>query len=120
MSIQTPLPKVTKITTVSNVSTTSRFPVERSSSATAAPQTRPPGTPRPTPPLIPKDQQGTAGISKAPTPLRASLEAMAARPPGQRSVPVRIMRPPIHTGGINDPPEGVGPGSVPRGGVKVR
>jgi hypothetical protein len=29
-------------------------------------------------------------------------------------------RPPIHTGGINDPPEGVGSGSPPAGGVKVR
>jgi hypothetical protein len=119
MSVQTPPPKVTKITTVSNVSTTSRFPVERSSNASAPPQTRPPGAPRPVPPVVPKAQQGAAGISKAPTPLRASLEAMAARPPGQRSVPVRTMRP-IHTGGINDPPEGVGPGQPPPGGIKVR
>lgn len=118
MSVQTPPPKVTKITTVSNVSTTSRFPVERSSNASAPPQTRPPGAPRPAPPVIPKAQQGVAGISKAPTPLRASLEAMAARPPGHRSVPVR--RPPIHTGGVNDPPEGIGSGSPPPGGVKVR
>ena len=117
MSIQTPPPKVTKITTVSNVSTTSRFPVERSSSAAPSPQTRPPGPPRQAPALIPKAQQGTAGISKAPTPLRASLEAMAARPPGQRSMPVR---PSIHTGGINDPPEGIGSGQPPAGGVKVR
>ena len=119
MSIQTPPPKVTKITTVANLSTTSRFPVERSSAATAPPQTRPPGAPRPAPSIIPKAQQGTAGISKASTPLRASLEAMAARPPGQRSVPVRI-RPPIHTGGINDPPEGIGAGQPPAGGIKVR
>jgi hypothetical protein len=117
MSVQTTPPKVTRLTTVANVSTTSRFPVERSSSAKTAPQTRPPGPPRPAPPLIPKAQQGTAGISKAPTPLRTSLEAMAARPPGQRSVPVRS---PIHTGGINDPPEGVGAGQPPPGGVKVR
>ena len=119
MSIQTPPPKVTKFTTVANVSTTQRFPVERSSSASPPPQTRPPGTPRPPPPLIPKSQQGTAGISKAPTPLRTSLEAMAARPPGQRSVPVRVGRP-IYTGGINDPPEGVGSGQPPPGGIKVR
>ena len=119
MSVQTPPPKVTKLTTVANVSTTRRFPVERSSSATPPPQTRPPGAPRPAPPLVPKAQQGAAGISKAPTPLRASLEALAARPPGQRSVPVRT-RPPIHTGGINDPPEGVGSGQPPPGGVKVR
>jgi hypothetical protein len=119
MSVQTPPPRAAKITTVANLSTTSRFPVERSSAASAPPQTRPPGTPRPAPTLIPKAQQGTAGISKAPTPLRASLEAMAARPPGQRSVPVRV-RPAIHTGGINDPPEGVGSGQPPPGGVKVR
>ena len=117
MSVQTPPPKVTKITTVSNVSTTSRFPVERSSNASAPPQTRPPGAPRPVPPVIPKAQQGTAGISKAPTPLRTSLEAMAALPPSQRSVP---MRRPIHTGGVNDPPEGIGSGSPPPGGIKVR
>ena len=114
MSVQTPSPKVTKVTTVSNVSTTSRFPVERSSSATPPPQTRPPATPRPAPAQAP---QGTSGISKAPTPLRASLEAMAARPPGQRSLRVR---PPIHTGGVNDPPEGIGAGQPPAGGVKVR
>jgi hypothetical protein len=117
MSIQTPPPKAAKITTISNVSTTSRFPVERSSSATPPPQTRPPATPRPLPVAAPKARQDTTGISKAPTPLRTSLEAMAARPAGQRSLP---MRPPIHTGGINDPPEGVGPGHVPPGGVKVR
>jgi hypothetical protein len=34
-------------------------------------------------------------------------------------VPVRTVRP-IHTGGINDPPEGVGSGQPPAGGVKVR
>ena len=116
MSVQTTPPKVTKVTTVSNVSTTSRFPVERSSSASPTPQTRPPATPRPAAPAIP--QGAPAGISKAPTPLRASLEAMAARPPGHRSVPVR--RPPIHTGGVNDPPEGIGSGPPPPGGVKVR
>jgi hypothetical protein len=116
MSIQNPPPKVTKITTVSNVSTTSRFPVERSSSASPPPPTRPPAVPRPAPTVIPKAQQG---ISKAPTALRTSLEAMAARPPGQRSVPVRV-GPPIHTGGINDPPEGVGAGQPPPGGIKVR
>ena len=123
MSVQTPPPKVTKVTTVSNVSTTSRFPVERSSAATAPPQTRPPGAPRPAPPLVPKAQQGTAGISKAPTPLRTSLEAMAKRPVGigsNRAVPARMVRPPIHTGGINDPPEGIGPGQPPPGGMKVR
>lgn len=119
MSVQITPPKVTKNTTVSNVSTTSRFPVERSSAASAPPQTRPPGSPRPAPPVVPKAQQGAAGISKAPTPMRASLEAMLNRSPGQRSVPVRT-RPPIHTGGINDPPEGVGSGSPPAGGVKVR
>lgn len=121
MSVQTPPPKVAKTTTVANLSTTARFPVERSSNASTTPQTRPPGTPRPAPPVIPKAQQGTAGISKAPTPLRASLEALAALPPNQRqrAVPVRVGRP-IHTGGINDPPEGVGPGQPPPGGMKVR
>jgi hypothetical protein len=117
MSIQTPPPKVTKVTTISNVSTTSRFPVERASNASAQPQTRPPGAPRPVLLVIPKAQQGPAGISKAPTPLRASLEAMLHRPPGQRSVP---MRSPIHTGGINDPPEGIGAGQPPSGGIKVK
>ena len=118
MSVQiTPL-KATKNTTVANVSTTARFPVERSSAASAPPQTRPLGPPRPAPPVVPKAQQGAAGISKAPTPLRASLEAML-KSPGQRSVPVRT-RPPIHTGGINDPPEGIGSGAPPAGGVKVR
>ena len=118
MSVQITPPRAAKTTTVSNVSTTSRFPVERSSSASTPPQTRPLGPPRQAPPLVPKAQQGAAGISKAPTPLRASLEAML-RHPGQRSVPVHT-RPPIHTGGINDPPEGVGSGSPPAGGVKVR
>lgn len=114
MSVQNPPPKVTKVTTVSNVSTTSRFPVERSSSATPPPQTRPPTPPRP---VAPPTSKVTAGISKVPTPMRIALEAMAARPPGQRSA---LVRRPIHTGGINDPPEGIGAGTVPPGGIKIR
>jgi hypothetical protein len=126
MSVPTNPPKAAKTTTVANVSTTQRFPVERASTGKPVPQTRPAPTepPRPAPPLIPKDKQGTAGISKAPSALRNSLEQYAHRQPnGPRGVGARIIRNP---GGVNypspggEPPEGIGSGNVPAGGTKVR
>ncbi len=114
MSVQPKEPKVTRITTVANISTTQRFAVERSSMASPPPSTRPPIPPRPAPTVIPKDKQGTVGISKAPTALRMSLE-QHARPP-QRRVII-----PMRTGiGNAEPPEGVGPGTVPPGGFKIK
>jgi hypothetical protein len=120
MSVQQPPPKVTRVTTVSNISTTSRFPVERASNAQRPPQTRPPQAARPAPVIVSKP---STGVSKEMTPLRISLEAMVKQPgpsAGRRTAPVRMIRPPVHTGGINDPPEGVGSGSPPPGGVKMR
>lgn len=118
MSIQ-PKPLVTnKVTTVSNISTTARFPVERSSAGTPPPQTRPPQTPRPQPTIVAGVSQG---VSKAMTPMRIELEALAAqRRPGTRAAPMRPLRPAVYTGGHDDPPEGVGSGQPPAGGVKVR
>jgi hypothetical protein len=123
MSIQQPPLKVARTTTVANLSTSARFPVERSSAATPPPQTRPPQAAVPVviePPV--RDTTGLPKVSKEQTPLRASLEALARNSgPGSRAAPVRLApRRPIHTGGINDPPEGVGAGQPPPGGIKMR
>jgi hypothetical protein len=113
MSIPTDPPRTTKVTTVANLSTTQRFPVERSSSATPPPQTRPPVPPRPAPTVI---SQPNRGVSKAPSALRDSLEAMKPRP---GAGPARVVRVPTYNN-PGDPPEGIGSGSVPSGGVKIR
>ena len=112
MSVPTDPPKATKVTMVANVSTTSRFPVERSSAASAPPQTRPPVPSRPAP--VVQQQSAPSGISKAPSPLRASLEKAAAQPP--RAAPSRVIRLGV---GSADPPEGIGRGVPPAGGMKV-
>ena len=110
-----------KVTTVANISTSQRFAVERSSTGVKPPQTRPPIPPRPAPTVIPKDEQGIKGINKNPSELRNQLEQYAHRhhPNGPRSVPVHFGRPGAGTPG-GDPPEGIGGGSVPPGGVKVK
>lgn len=113
MSIETKPPAVTRTTTVANISTTERFPVERADNGSPPPPTRPPATPKmmTVPAALLK---GPTGVSKAPTQLRADLEARL-RHPG----PMRHAARPVHTGGVNDPPEGIGRGDVPPGGVKV-
>ena len=120
MSVPTNPPVVSKITTVANISTTSRFPVERSSAAKPPPQTRP--TPTPTAPIvIPREMHEIAGISKAPSPLRESLEAFRKTPQPGASVPARRVAPSVNTGpGYRDPEEGIGAGSPPPGGMKIR
>ena len=56
MAIKTDYPKVTRITTVSNVSTTPQFSVERADNAKNPPPTRPAGQPeRPRPTVIPRN-----------------------------------------------------------------
>lgn len=112
MSIQPKLPAVSKTTTVANISTTQRFPVERSSEARPLPQTRLPVAARPAPAPV---QSAPSGISKAPSPLRASLEAMAHPKPGA----ARVIRAPTYNNPV-DPPEGIGSGQPPAGGVKIR
>ena len=112
MSIQPKPPVVSRNTTVANVSTTQRFPVERSSAAKPLPQTRPPVQPQAAAPVVSKP---AAGISKAPSALRDSLEAAKNPRPGQ----ARIVRVPTYSTAA-DPPEGIGSGGPPPGGVKVR
>jgi len=115
MSIQTKPPAVSKTTTVANISTTQRFPVERSSAAKPPPQTRPPVAARPAPAPV---QSAPQGISKAPSPLRDSLEAMRHPRPGAPAQ-ARVIRAPTYNNPV-DPPEGIGSGQPPAGGIKVR
>jgi hypothetical protein len=115
MATQSPPPKVAKTTTVANLSTTQRFPVERSSAAKPPPVTRPVVPPKP---QVAIPQEAKQGISKAPTPLRASLEALRHPRPGVPVAP-RVLRVPTYNN-PGDPPEGIGSGGVPPGGVKVR
>ena len=112
VSIQPKPPAVSRTTTVANVSTTQRFPVERSSAAKPLPQTRPPVQPQAAAPVVSKP---AAGISKAPSALRDSLEAAKNPRPGAP----RVLRIPNYNTSA-DPPEGIGSGGVPSGGVKVR
>ena len=125
MSIPTDPPRVTRTTTVANISTTERFPVERSSTGTPPPRTRPvqlppPAAAAPVPSVVTTGISKaptsvvTTGISKAPTPLRSSLEAAARSP--KRMVPRTVGSPFTSEG----PPEGVGAGRPPPGGFKVR
>lgn len=112
MSIPTDPPRVTRITTVSNISTTERFPVERSSTGTPPPRTRPVQLPRPA--AAAPVSSAVTGISKAPTPLRTALETAARSP--KRTLP-RTVGSPFTSDG---PPEGIGAGHPPPGGFRVR
>ena len=74
----------------------------------------------------PAPAPGNPAVSHAPSPMRMALEAELARRQGGVAPPAvrRPMMPRIIQGsgggGQYDPPEGVGAGSVPPGGMKVR
>ena len=112
MSIQPKSPAVARTTTVANISTTQRFPVERSSAGTPPPKTRAPVAARPAPVVVEKPAQG---VSKAPSALRDSLEALKNPRPGAP----RVLRIPNYNTSA-DPPEGISSGGPPPGGVKMR
>lgn len=138
-----------KETMVSNISTTEKFPIERADNAKRPPMTREERDvwdtdgPAPPPPAAP------VAVSKATTNLRAELEAQLARkkaqaappqrapmspmraaleaelaqrqpggPPVRRAPPPRYASP--YQPGSMDPPENVGAGTPPPGGIKVR
>jgi len=126
MSVQTDPPKVSRVTTVANVSTSEQHAAERADSQQPVPQTRPdPATqpPRPRPKMVPEHRRHSP-----PTPLATHHAGRAGqlpvRPP-QRRVPTRIVTTeearrlfgPI---AVTDPPEGIGPGTPPKGGMKIR
>lgn len=99
-----------RVTTVANVSPTKDYPVERASNAQVPPQTRAAQAPRPT----------AAPVAQHPvSTMRRALEAQMQRRPPTRSRPNVIGAVP-GMGGNDGPPEGVGPGKVPPGGIKVR
>ena len=117
LSIKTEPLKVNRVTTVSNTSTTTAYPVERADNVQPPPQTRPPQIARPRPPVVPQDQRGVS-------PMRQTLEQQLRNRP---ATPARPSRPPVIPAGTgggrgpgSDPQEGVGSGSVAPGGVKMR
>ncbi len=64
--------------------------------------------------------RGNPAVSHAPTAIRMQLEAELARRQGGGGPPLARPRIIQGSGGGYDPPEGVGSGSPPPGGVKVR
>ena len=140
-----------KETTVANTSTTTRFPVERADNAKVPPMTREERDVWDTDDPVPTPAAAPVTVSKAPTPLRAELEAQLAKkramaaattlvrtaaspmraaleaelaqrqtggPPVRRAPPPRYASP--YRPGSMDPPENVGAGTPPPGGIKVR
>lgn len=140
-----------KETTVSNISTTKRFPIERADNAKVPPMTREERDVWDTDDPVPTPAAAPVTVSKAPTPLRAELEAQLAKkramatattlvrtavspmraaleaelaqrqtggPPVRRAPPPRYASP--YRPGSMDPPENVGAGTPPPGGIKVR
>ena len=108
-----PLNLPARQTTVCNISTTERFPVERADNAKRVPPTRPPYTVKPVERPANADQPNKA--------LQDDLrERLAQRPatPTPRNVADRVAR------GASTyepgPREGIGRGEPPPGGVKVR
>jgi hypothetical protein len=114
MAIQVDPPQVNRVTTVSNISTTTRFPVERADNAKRPPQTRPPvaARPQPQPP-----QQAPAAPRRDPSPMRDVLQANLRHRPAHNH-PIRGMPP--GSGNDEGRPDGVGHGTVPKGGVKMQ
>lgn len=119
MAVKTELPPVNRVTTVSNVSKTERYPVERADNARTPPKTRP--TPPPKPTVIPQDNPQVA-VSKERSSMRAELEAQLRNRPRQPIRPRTVLNVPgfASAGADRGPPDGVGPGSPPPGGIKVR
>ena len=135
-----------KETMVVNISTTKRFPIERADNEKRPPMTREERDVWDTDDPAPAPAASVA-VSKAPTNLRAELEAQLARKKAQAGVPhppspmraaleaelarrqggaaaVRRSPPPRYASpyspGSMDPPEGIGSGAPPPGGIKVR
>lgn len=116
MAIQTDPPQANRVTTVSNISTTTRFPVERADNAKRPPQTRPPVAARPQP-QPPPPQQAPAAPRRDGSPMRDVLQANLRHRPAHNH-PIRGMPP--GSGSGEGPPDGVGRGRIPSGGIKMR
>ncbi len=104
-------------TMVCNVSKTTRFPVERADNLKPAPKTRPDPEPWDIGEPAPAPVQGPPQVSA----LRADLEKrLASRPnmPAPRNFMQRVAQ--GTRAADTGPPEGVGYGAPPPGGVKVR
>ncbi len=128
----------TKETTVANISTTARFPIERADNEKRPPMTREERdvwdtddpAPAPAAPKAPSNlraeleaqlakKKAQASGQHPPSPMRAALEAELARRQrgGHRPPPPRYASP--YSPGSMDPPEGIGSGQPPPGGTKV-
>jgi hypothetical protein len=120
MAIKVEPPMGAKETVVANVSTTTRYPVERASNAQPAPRTRPAPINRPPNPTVVAKPQVLTGVS----PMRAALEAELRRKregQPQRPRPTVIgAAPSAAQRSEEDRREGVGRGSPPPGGIKMR